>query len=184
MKTESAVEFPTPTRVHVALAVRDAARATAFYRALFGQEPTKVRPGYAKFEVLDPPLNLALNETPQAVAPPLPQHFGIQVQRHAGIDVVADRLRAAGYGGEVEGQVTCCYAVQDKIWFTDPDGHRWELFIVTEADSPVHSRGQVGPRELAAPPCCGPQASASEPAPTETAQEASDEPCCAPTCCS
>ena len=53
----SAVDFPTPTRLHVAIAVRDIARALPFYRTLFGQEPTKLRPDYAKFEVLDPPVN-------------------------------------------------------------------------------------------------------------------------------
>src|SRR5690606_9312411 len=115
MTTESAVEFPTPTRVHVALAARDVSQAIAFYRALLGQEPTKVRPGYAKFEVLDPPLNLALNETPEATAPPLPQHFGIQVKRRAAIAELASRLAAQGFRGAAENQVTCCYAVQDKI---------------------------------------------------------------------
>lgn len=191
MSNESAVEFPTPTRVHVALAVRDAPRATAFYQALLGQEPTKVRDGYAKFEVHDPPLNLALNQTPQAVPPPMPQHFGIQVQRHAVIDSIASRMRGAGYSGEVEGQVTCCYAVQDKIWFTDPDGHRWELFIVTEADSPVHSRGLTGPAGATKTPCCGPATgvaaqAVTEPDPPASAEPeaADDAPCCAPSCCS
>lgn len=171
MTTESAVEFPTPTRVHVALAVRDVSQAIAFYRALLGQEPTKVRPGYAKFEVLDPPLNLALNETPEATAPPLPQHFGIQVKRRAAIAELASRLAAQGFRGAAENQVTCCYAVQDKIWVSDPDGHRWELFIVTEADAAVHSEGEVGPEAAAA------AAASSE---TEPKAEA---PCCAPTCC-
>ena len=57
----SAVEFPTPTRLHVAVAVRDVAAALPFYRTLFGQEPTRVRGDYAKFEVLDPPVNFSLN---------------------------------------------------------------------------------------------------------------------------
>ncbi len=59
----SAVEFPTPTRLHVAVAVRDVAAAIPFYRTLFGQEPTKVRADYAKFEVLDPPVNFSLNNS-------------------------------------------------------------------------------------------------------------------------
>ncbi|MCA9708484.1 MAG: VOC family protein [Myxococcales bacterium] len=171
MTHESAVDFPTPTRVHVALAVRDVARATRFYRALLGQAPTKERPGYAKFEVLDPPLNLALNETPQASAPPLPQHFGIQVKQRATIGSIATRLHEAGFSSEVEEQVTCCYAVQDKRWATDPDGHRWELFIVTDADAPVHSVGEVGPGRSSP--------SADAPSPDEP-----KAPCCAPSCCS
>lgn len=184
MTVQSAVQFPTPTRVHVALAVKDAPRAVAFYRALFGQEPTKERSAYAKFEVFDPPLNLALNETPTASTPPAPQHFGIQVQQPEAITAIAERMKAAGFDGEVEDQVTCCYAVQDKIWMTDPDGHRWELFIVTEADSPVHSKN----RQLNNDACCAPIASVkADSAPeVEVAKEAesSEEPCCAPSCCS
>lgn len=166
MTTESAVEFPTPTRIHVALAVRDVARAVSFYEVLLGQAPTKVRPGYAKFEVLDPPLNLALNETPDAVAPPPPQHYGIQVKRRAAIGELGSRLAAHGFRGASENQVTCCYAVQDKLWVSDPDGHRWELFIVTEADATVHSKPAQSQAELTAP------------TPAET-----EQPCCPPTCC-
>lgn len=167
MSTESAVQFPTPTRVHIGLAVRNVERAIPFYRALLGQEPTKERPGYAKFEVLDPPLNLSLNEHAQASASPTPQHFGIQVQQHATIDAIARRMNTAGFGDQAEQQVTCCYAVQDKRWVADPDGHQWELFIVTDADAPVHSRGDVGPRQA-----------------TPSADDAEPSPCCAPSCCS
>ena len=173
MSNESAVSFPTPTRIHVALAVADVDRAVDFYRALLGQEPSKRRPGYAKFETLDPPLNLALNETPQAHASPMPQHFGIQVQRRATIGSIAARLHTAGFVSEAEDQVTCCYAVQDKRWAVDPDGHHWELFIVTEADAAVHSKGRVGPSQEQTTP--GP--------PDGTASVETEPPCCAPTCC-
>jgi len=175
MNAESAVEFPTPTRIHVALAVRDVARAAEFYRALLGQEPTKVRPGYAKFEVIDPPLNLALNETPAAVAPSLPQHFGIQVQQHAAIGEIEGRLTNAGFIGTPEDQVTCCYAVQDKVWVDDPDGHSWELFIVTDADAAVHSAN----RRKNADPSSAP----SEDKTAATTAASAEAPCCAPSCC-
>ena len=49
-------------RPHLALTVSDVERSTEFYRALFGVEPTKERPGYAKFEVAEPALNFTLNE--------------------------------------------------------------------------------------------------------------------------
>jgi len=26
----------------------------------------------------------------------------------------------------------CCYALQDKTWVEDPDGNRWEVFVVLE----------------------------------------------------
>lgn len=147
------------------LAVRDVPQALAFYRALFGQEATKERPGYAKFEVFDPPLNLSLNESPDAGTLPMPQHFGIQVKHRAAIAEIAGRMSEHGYAGAAEDQVTCCYAVQDKIWVTDPDGHRWELFLVTKADTAVHS-----------------EPGRSEPKSADPVAE--ERSCCAPTCCS
>jgi hypothetical protein len=29
-----------------------------------------------------------------------------------------------------EMQTSCCYALQDKAWVTDPDGNEWEVFTV------------------------------------------------------
>lgn len=53
MNPESAVQFATNSRIHMGLAVNNLERSVAFYRTLFGQEPTKTRPGYAKFEVAE-----------------------------------------------------------------------------------------------------------------------------------
>ena len=49
-------------KAHVALNVRDVAKSVDFYRNLFGIEPARLRPGYAKFDVTHPPLNLSLNQ--------------------------------------------------------------------------------------------------------------------------
>src|ERR687885_815779 len=49
-------------KAHVALYVSDVGRSIQFYRKLLGLEPCKVRRGYAKFDVAEPPLNLTLNE--------------------------------------------------------------------------------------------------------------------------
>lgn len=135
----SAVEFGTAMRVHVALVTRDLPAATRFYADLFDQAPTKEREGYAKFEVAQPPVNLTLNAVGSdgPVAPGTPYHFGIQVKSTRAVERFADRMRQRGNAGFEEAQVACCYAVQDKIWFTDPDGHQWEVFVVTEADSPI-----------------------------------------------
>lgn len=147
----SAVEFPTPTRLHVAVAVRDVAAALPFYRTLFGQEPTKLRTDYAKFEVLDPPVNFSLNASAVGAGHGAgPQHFGIQVKSSDVVEAWKSRVEAAGFAVEVEAAVTCCYAVQDKFWATDPDGHRWEIFVVTQADAALHSEH----RTVATPACC------------------------------
>jgi|CXWL01.1.fsa_nt_gi predicted lactoylglutathione lyase len=33
---------------------------------------------------------------------------------------------------KVENNIACCFARQDKLWFTDPDGNAWEIFTVHE----------------------------------------------------
>ena len=91
MKHESAVEFQTNSRIHMGLAVRNLEPSVAFYRTLFGYDPTKTRPHYAKFEVAEPPVNLALNEVGGVTGPNNPvAHFGIQVKTTAAVKQVAD----------------------------------------------------------------------------------------------
>src|SRR5919112_1291517 len=57
---------PTPDtgRVQLALNVDSLDEAVAFYTALLGTPPAKLRPGYANFAVARPPLKLVLLENP------------------------------------------------------------------------------------------------------------------------
>ncbi|MEX0718270.1 MAG: ArsI/CadI family heavy metal resistance metalloenzyme [Planctomycetaceae bacterium] len=141
---ESAVRFDTNSRIHLGLAVKDLERSFVFYRALFGQEPTKVRPRYAKFEVADPPVNLSLNEVDDGETGPANgiAHFGIQVKSTAAVRTVAGRIAEAGFDTRSEEQVTCCYAVQNKVWATDPDGNRWETYVVVDDQGARHQSSQ------------------------------------------
>ncbi len=161
MNGQSAVEFATPTRVHIGLSIRDAERSTAFYRHLFAQEPTKVRPGYAKFEIADPPVNLTLNTDAERQTRPGPSaHFGVQVKSTETVARIAARLQVAGLNPYLEDAVSCCYAVQDKAWVTDPDGNAWEIFVVLDADGPDYARkkrtsgGTEAGEALQSPTCC------------------------------
>ena len=143
MNSKSAVQFDTESRIHMGLAVKNLGRSTAFYRALFGQEPTKTRPGYAKFEVAEPPVNLSINEVAGETGPNNPvAHFGIQVKSSEAVKQLADRLAQAGLNTRLEENVTCCYAVQDKVWVTDPDGNNWEVYVVLDNDGQSHASGQ------------------------------------------
>jgi catechol 2,3-dioxygenase-like lactoylglutathione lyase family enzyme len=65
-------------KAHLALNVKDVAVSLEFYRKLLGIEPSKVRTGYAKFDVQNPPLNLTLNEHTFNERGAL-SHLGIQV---------------------------------------------------------------------------------------------------------
>jgi catechol 2,3-dioxygenase-like lactoylglutathione lyase family enzyme len=116
---------------HVSINVRNVTESIDFYRKMFGIEPAKVRTGYAKFDVQNPPLNLALNEIPFNERGAL-SHLGIQVASTE--DVLAVRMRWADEGLTTrdEMQTNCCYAIQDKTWVTDPDGNQWEVFVVLE----------------------------------------------------
>ena len=38
--------------------------------------------------------------------------------------------------------MTCCYAVQNKVWATDPDGNKWETYVVLDNDGTQHQSTQ------------------------------------------
>lgn len=116
-------------KAHLALNVVNVERSMEFYRKMLGIEPSKVRRGYAKFDVQNPPLNLTLNEGVVKERGAL-SHLGIQVGSTD--DVLATRQRWANEGliTRDEMQTNCCYATQDKTWVRDPDGNEWEAFVV------------------------------------------------------
>jgi catechol 2,3-dioxygenase-like lactoylglutathione lyase family enzyme len=133
----SAVDFATNQRLHVSINVSQVARSLEFYKVLFNQAPTKVRPGYAKFEVTESPVNFTLNERADLGARGNGvNHFGIQVKSTAEVRQAKQKFQAHGLLTAEENASTCCYAVQDKVWVTDPDGNEWEVFVVLDADAP------------------------------------------------
>jgi catechol 2,3-dioxygenase-like lactoylglutathione lyase family enzyme len=137
-------------RPHLALTVSDVEGSLPFYRALFGTEPAKVRPGYAKFELDEPALNFTLNEGERTDGLGAFNHAGIQVSSTDEVLMTRMRLQRAGLATFDEMDTTCCYARQDKIWVTAPDGESWEVFV-THADAEEHMPGaSAGP----APACC------------------------------
>ena len=113
---------------HLSLAVPDLDAAIAFYTELFGVEPAKQRPGYAKFELDDPPVAFALQ---QAAAPRL-SHLGIRVESSEEVEVTSARLKESGLVTLDERDTACCYARQDKVWVVDPAGNRWEVYTLLE----------------------------------------------------
>lgn len=102
--------------------------AVDFYSKLFGTEPAKRRPGYANFAIAEPPLKLVLFENPSATGKL--NHLGIEVESSAQVEQASDRLQQANLTVRSENNTTCCYALQDKIWVTDPDGDEWEVYTV------------------------------------------------------
>jgi len=122
-------------KVHVALNTPRFDESVKFYRTFLGLEPVKLKPGYAKFDVAEPDLNLTLNASKGIESPGALNHLGIQVQSTEAVKEAADRLKAEGLATFTEENVDCCYALQDKVWVTDPNGYKWEVFVVKVGDT-------------------------------------------------
>jgi len=117
---------------HLAITVSDVDVAVPFYRALFDSEPAKLKPGYAKFEPQDPGIVLTLIQGERGEGLGAFNHGGIKVSSSDEVLGARLRLKQAGLATFDELDTECCYARQDKIWVTDPDGTPWEVFTVLD----------------------------------------------------
>lgn len=147
-------------KAHLALNVKDVEKSIEFYKLMLGLEPSKVRTGYAKFDVQTPPLNLTLNENPFKERGAL-SHLGIQVASTDDVLAMRERWRAAGLWTFDELGTSCCYALQDKTWVADPDGNEWEAFVVLEDNLPETSPCECGEKTAEAQTSVETQASAT-----------------------
>lgn len=138
-------------RPHVSLDVRDVSRSVAFYEKVFGLQPQKQTADYAKFDLLEPALNFSLMSSTGRISSV--DHLGIEVASTEDIAAWKSRLQEKGILEKVEENVACCFARQDKLWFTDPDGNAWEVFTVheqLEVTGPLKNTGCCVPREQGA----------------------------------
>ncbi len=150
-------------KTHVSLNVRDIERSVAFYEAFFGVAAHKRRPGYANFDLARPPLKLALQEHPPAEGVGALSHLGVQVGTTQEVNAARERLEASGLVSFDEGDTVCCYARQDKVWATDPDGNGWEVYVLLdemdhEDDDHFGGGGAAAPSRSACcadTACCG-----------------------------
>lgn len=155
------------SRIQLALNVDDIDAAVEFYSTLFNTLPAKRRPGYANFAVENPAMKLVLFENNEASG--TLNHLGIERESMDEVFAEADRLEAAGLTLDVEGDVVCCYARQDKHWVTGPDGQRWENYVVLadahpelEAKSAADLTATQSANAADTGGCCATSASASE----------------------
>jgi predicted enzyme related to lactoylglutathione lyase len=137
---------------HVSLNVSNIDAAVAFYEKAFNVAVTKRRPGYAKFDLTEPSLNLSMVEAPRTGVNA--SHFGIQVASSEDVAQAWTRFKQAGLKTVTEDNTECCYALQDKVWIEDPDGNSWEVFVV-KADATVMSDGKSA-KSSGSGGCCGP----------------------------
>ena len=138
-------------RFHVHVAVTDLAQSIRFYSAVFGAEPTVVKPDYAKWMIEDPRINFAISSRGAEAGV---NHLGLQVDSDEEFRAMREQLVAADSSIVEETDASCCYAKSDKYWVTDPQGIAWETY---------HSLGSIPmfgadsqPQSIAA--CCAPPA--------------------------
>ena len=158
-------------KFHLSLDVKNVEDSVRFYSILLGASPTKVKPGYAKFDLAEPAVNLTLQENAPCCITGL-SHMGVRVDSTAQVLEAKQRLQAAGFATFEENNTICCHAVQDKIWVTDPTGYRWEIYVFKGDSDAIadHAQDQAVAAGL---PC-----SSGECAPRETALREAPVKCC------
>ena len=134
-------------RPHISLDVRNVPQSVAFYEKVFGVQPQKQTTDYANFDLRAPALNLSLVSFAGTVS--VVNHLGIEVESVEDIKAWKERLQEKGILEKVEENIACCFARQDKLWFSDPDGNDWEVFIVHEqldVTGPLRNTGCCVPK--------------------------------------
>lgn len=129
------------SRLQLALNVTDLDAAIEHYSRLFGTTPAKLKPGYANFAIVNPPLKLVLIENAAAEAGSI-NHLGVEVESTDEVATELARVHAAGLKTSAEGEVTCCFALQDKFW-VDGSLHDFEIYTVL-ANSDVMHESEAG----------------------------------------
>ena len=129
------------SRLQLALNVTDLEGAIEHYSRLFGTAPAKLKPGYANFAIVNPPLKLVLIENAEAEAGSI-NHLGVEVESTDEVATELARVHAAGLTTSAEGATTCCFALQDKFW-VDGSLHDFEIYTVL-APADVMHESQAG----------------------------------------
>lgn len=144
-------------RPHLSLDVRNVHQSVAFYEKVFGVQPQKQTADYAKFDLKEPALNFSLVASTGTIS--AVDHLGIEVDSTEEIAAWKKRLQEKGVLEKVEDNIACCFARQDKLWFTDPDGNAWEVFTVLEqleVTGPLKNTGCCVPKgnDVSVPATC------------------------------
>ena len=130
------------SRIQLALNVDDLEQAVTFYSTLFGTEPAKRKPGYANFAIAEPPLKLVLLEN-RGIGGSI-NHLGVEVSSSQEVHAEIARLSGEGLFTDEQMGTTCCFATQDKVWVTGPDGEQWEVYtVLADSDTFGDSRGSL-----------------------------------------
>lgn len=139
------------SRIHIHIAVADLQRSIDFYTTLLGSEPTRRKADYAKWQLDEPKINLAIST--RGLAPGI-NHLGVQAETAEELSEMTLRLAEAGFQGTEESGAGCCYARSDKYWTVDPSGVPWESFHTLDQ---IPTFDGVAPGAQRESTCCVPR---------------------------
>ena len=132
------------SRVQLAINVENLDEAIDIFSRLFDAVPAKVKPGYANFAIVEPPLKLVLFEN-QGKGGSI-NHLGVEVQTTEEVLTAEDRLTRADMVTTGVDETQCCYAEKTEVWVDGPDGVRWEWYV-KHADSDQFDNAVIDPSQ-------------------------------------
>jgi catechol-2,3-dioxygenase len=135
--------------MHIHVSVKNLDESVSFYSALFGAQPAKLKPDYAKWMLEDPRLNFAISTRSGKTGL---DHMGLQVDDADELAALRDHMSAANISTHSDGETTCCYAKSEKSWVEDPNGIAWEAYHTME-DAQLY----MGDEAITDAACCTPE---------------------------
>ena len=127
------------SRIQLAINVSDLQDGIEFYSRMFGVTPAKIKPGYANFEIENPPLKLVLFEVSDIEGGTL-NHLGVEVETSEEVTLADARLSEEGLETTGVGDTSCCFAEKTETWIIDPDNLRWEWYVKQgNSETPVNT---------------------------------------------
>jgi hypothetical protein len=139
-------------RVQLALNVADLDEAIDFYSKMFDTAPYKVKPGYANWEIVDPPLKLVIFENSDA-QPGSINHLGVETSSADEVVAAETRVKAAGLATTGIDDTICCFAQKVETWVQGPTGHKWEWYV-KQADHETQLENVIVESRGSASSCC------------------------------
>ena len=154
-------------RFHVHVAVNDLNKSIAFYSAMFGEQPSVVKPDYAKWMLEDPRINFAISNRGQT---PGVNHLGMQAEDDAELETIHANLQKADTTVVAEKGAHCCYAKSGQVLGDRSAGIAWESFR-SLGSIPLFGSAEAVPAEQSAScgsgtatsSCCAPASGSSQP---------------------
>jgi catechol 2,3-dioxygenase-like lactoylglutathione lyase family enzyme len=119
---------------HVALAVRDVDRASAFYRSVFGAVEVYRQNGFVQLQTPGARDVIVLEQKSKSAGKSGGiAHFGFRLQRPKDIDAAARAVKKAGGTVKDQGEFV---PGEPYLFATDPDGYELEIWyeIPTKVD--------------------------------------------------